>query len=219
MSLPADSLQISEIYASIQGESSFAGLPCTFVRLTGCNLRCVWCDTAHAFHGGERLALTDVVERALGFHTQLIEVTGGEPLLQAGVFPLMSALADAGRTILLETSGSIDIAAVDPRVHRIVDLKPPDSGEQRANLWSNLQHLSERDEIKFVLASRADYEWAREVIAARGLAKGPARLLMGPVHGALDPRALVEWILADRLEVRFQLQLHKHIWPPDTQGV
>src|SRR5579859_470777 len=160
-----DTLVIHEIYASIQGESTFAGLPCTFVRTTGCNLRCTWCDTPQAFHGGARVGRGDVLARALSFGTPLVELTGGEPLLQPGSFPLLAELCDAGRTVLLETSGEADVAGVDPRVHKIMDLKAPGSGESHRNRWSNLAHVGTNDEIKFVLASREDYEWMRRIIA------------------------------------------------------
>ncbi|MCC6554953.1 MAG: radical SAM protein [Polyangiaceae bacterium] len=214
-----DTLVVHEIYASVQGESSFVGLPCTFVRLTGCNLRCVWCDTAQAFHGGERMRRADVLAAALAHGTPLVELTGGEPLLQPGAIPLLAELCDAGRTVLVETSGEADVSRVDPRVHRIMDLKAPGSGEVRRNRWSNLEHLTPRDEIKFVLADRADYEWMRAVIEERGLdALGPA-LLASPVWGRLAPADLVRWVLEDALRVRVQVQLHKVIWGAEAQGV
>jgi len=209
---------VHEIYVSVQGESSYAGLPCVFVRLTGCNLRCVWCDTAHAFYEGERRTVADVVRGVRALGVPLVEITGGEPLLQPGALPLMKQLADAGHTVLLETSGALDISGVDPRVVRIVDVKCPASGEAARNRWENLEHLRPADELKFVIADRADYEWAREQMRARDLA-ARVTVLFGPVWGALPPRTLVEWILADRLPVRFQVQMHKYIWPPDTRGV
>lgn len=217
--MASDTLVIHEIYASIQGESSFAGLPCTFIRTTGCDLRCSWCDTPQAFHGGTRMARAEVVARALAFGTALVEVTGGEPLLQPGVPPLMRELCDAGRTVLLETGGHRDVSGVDPRVHKIVDLKAPGSGECAQNRYENLRYLSARDELKFVLADRADYEWMRDVIAAHALGGLGAKLLAAPVFGALDARLLVEWVLADRLPVRVNLQLHKFVWGADAQGV
>jgi 7-carboxy-7-deazaguanine synthase len=215
----SDSLVIHEIYASIQGESTFAGLPCVFVRTTGCNLRCVWCDTPQAFHGGTRMPRQDVLERVLAFGTTLVELTGGEPLLQPGVFPLMMELCDHGRTVLVETSGEADVAPVDPRVHKVMDLKCPGSGESHRNRWSNLEHLTPRDEIKFVLCDRDDYEWMRRVIEERKLASLTRNLLASTVFGKLSPRQLVGWVLEDRLPVRVQLQLHKHIWEPSQEGV
>src|SRR5579859_4988516 len=176
-----DTLVIHEIYASIQGESTFAGLPCTFVRTTGCNLRCVWCDTPQAFHGGTRMARGDVLARALSFATPLVELTGGEPLLQPGVLPLMTELCDAGRTVLVETSGEADVSTVDARVHKIMDLKCPGSGEAHRNRWSNLSHITARDEIKFVLADRADYEWMRSALAEHDLPARTPNLLASTV--------------------------------------
>ena len=214
-----DTLVVHEIYRSIQGESSFAGLPCTFVRLTGCNLRCSWCDTPHAFYGGERMRREDVLARALALRTELVELTGGEPLLQPGSFPLMTELCDAGRTVLVETSGERDISTVDPRVHRIVDLKAPGSGEHERNRWSNVEVLGSLDEVKIVLRDRADYEWAREVIREHRLNERAGAVLLSCVHGALEPRDAVEWMLEDALPARFQLQMHKHVWPPDARGV
>ncbi|HEX7604050.1 MAG TPA: radical SAM protein [Polyangiaceae bacterium] len=214
-----DTLVIHEIYASIQGESTFAGLPCTFVRTTGCNLRCSWCDTTHAFYGGTRTSRADVLARALSLDTPLVELTGGEPLLQPGVLPLLRELCDAGKTVLLETSGEADVSGVDARVHRIMDLKAPASGESHRNRWENLAHLTSRDEIKFVLADRADYEWMREVVRSRELTKRTPTLLASAVFGRLASRDLVAWVLEDKLPVRVQLQMHKYIWAPETVGV
>lgn len=214
-----DTLVVHEIYASIQGESSFAGLPCAFVRLTGCNLRCRWCDTPQAFHEGTRMPRAAVLDRALSLGTPLVEVTGGEPLLQAGTLPLLGELCDAGRTVLLETSGERDIAGVDPRVHRIVDLKAPGSGESHRNRLSNLACLTPRDEIKLVLADRADYEWARDLIRREGLDERAGAVLLSAVWGELDAEDLVRWMLEDRLPARFQLQMHKHVWGGDAKGV
>ena len=214
-----DTLVIHEIYSSIQGESTFAGLPCTFVRTTGCNLRCVWCDTPQAFHGGTRMPRSTVLARALAPGTPLVELTGGEPLLQPGVFPLMRELCDAGRTVLVETSGEADVAGVDPRVHRIMDLKCPGSGEGDRNRWGNLLHLTARDEIKFVLADRTDYEWMRDTVRERRLARITPHLLASTVFGKLAPRDLVAWVLEDQLPVRVQLQMHKVIWGADATGV
>ena len=215
----AESLVIHEIYRSIQGETSFAGRPCTLVRLTGCNLRCSWCDTPQAFHGGTRMSRSEVLEQALALQTQLVLVTGGEPLLQPGALPLMRELCDAGRTVLLETSGERDISQVDPRVHRIVDLKAPGSGECARNRWENLPLLGPRDQIKFVLANRDDYLWARALIEREQLVTRVSDVLLSPVHAELDPAQLVAWVLEDSLGVRVQLQLHKYIWGRDAQGV
>ena len=214
-----DTLVIHEIYASIQGESTFAGLPCTFVRTTGCNLRCAWCDTPQAFYGGGRMKRSDVLSRALATGTKLVELTGGEPLLQPGVLPLMTELCDAGRTVLIETSGEADVSRVDARVHKVMDLKAPGSGESHRNRWSNLAHLTPRDEIKFVLASRSDYEWMRDTVRERDLAKATPNLLASTVFGALAAKDLVKWVLEDGVAVRVQLQMHKYIWAPDAAGV
>jgi len=214
-----DTLVIHEIYASIQGESTFAGLRCAFVRTTGCNLRCAWCDTPQAFYGGTRLERKDVLAKALALGTPLVELTGGEPLLQPGVFPLMSELCDAGKTVLVETSGEADISRVDPRVHKIMDLKAPGSGESHRNRWSNLDHVRASDEIKFVLASREDYEWARTVLRERALPSRTPNILFSTVFGKLAARDVVAWVLEDALPVRVQLQMHKYIWSPDAQGV
>ncbi len=215
----ADTLVIHEIYASIQGESTFAGLPCTFVRTTGCNLRCSWCDTTQAFYGGTRLPRAEVLARALATGTELVELTGGEPLLQPGTLPLLAELCDAGRTVLIETSGEADVSRVDPRVHKIMDLKCPGSGESHRNRWSNLEHLGPGDEVKFVLASRTDYEWMRAAIRERDLPARTANLLASTVFGSLSPKALVGWVMEDKLPVRVQLQMHKYIWAPEQQGV
>jgi 7-carboxy-7-deazaguanine synthase len=214
-----DTLVIHEIYSSIQGESTFAGLPCTFVRTTGCNLRCVWCDTPQAFYGGTRMDRSEVLAKALSFRTPLVELTGGEPLLQPGVLPLMSELCDAGRTVLIETSGEADVSAVDPRVHKVMDLKCPGSGESHRNRWANLDHIRRTDEIKFVLADRADYDWMCAAIAEHRLAERTPNLLASTVFGRLAPRDLVSWVLEDALPVRVQLQMHKYVWPPDATGV
>jgi len=217
--MATDSLVIHEIYRSIQGETSFAGKACTLVRLSGCNLRCRWCDTPQAFHGGERLPRAEVLRRALALGTQLVLVTGGEPLLQPAALPLLRDLCDAGRSVLLETSGERDISQVDPRVHRIVDMKAPGSGECAQNRLANLELLGERDQLKLVLADRADYEWARALIVRTNVAARAAEVLLSPVHGELDPKDLVAWSLSDALPVRIQLQLHKYIWGRDAQGV
>jgi len=214
-----DTLVVHEIYASIQGESTFAGLPCAFVRLTGCNLRCTWCDTPQAFYGGTRMQRQDVLARALAFETPLVELTGGEPLLQPGSIPLLRDLCDAGKRVLLETSGEAPVDAVDPRVHKIMDLKAPGSGECHKNRWSNLEHLTANDEIKFVLADRADYEWMKATIRQHRLDEKVPSLLASCVFGSLEPSELVAWVMDDRLGVRVQLQLHKYIWGRDRQGV
>ncbi len=214
-----DTLVIHEIYASIQGESTFAGLPCTFVRTTGCNLRCSWCDTSQAFYGGTRMPRSAVLEKALACGTELVELTGGEPLLQPGVPLLLRELCDAGKTVLIETSGEADVSPVDPRVHKIMDLKAPLSGESARNRWSNLEHIGPRDELKFVLAGREDYEWMRDVIRSRALPARTKNLLASTVFGRLLPKDLVTWVMADALPVRVQLQMHKYVWPPETQGV
>jgi len=215
----ADEIRIHEIYESIQGESTFAGLPCTFVRLSRCNLRCRWCDTPQAFEGGTQRPRADVLNAALSFGTPLVELTGGEPLLQPGAIPLLEELCDAGRTVLLETSGERDISEVDPRVHRIMDLKAPGSDESHRNRWENIEHLTKRDEVKVVLADRADYDWAKRVIEDHDLASRVNAILLSCVWGELDPKDLVRWVLEDSLPVRVQLQMHKVIWDADRQGV
>ena len=215
----ADEIRIHEIYESIQGESTFAGLPCTFVRLSRCNLRCRWCDTPQAFEGGTQRPRADVLNAALSFGTPLVELTGGEPLLQPGAIPLLQELCDAGRTVLLETSGERDISEVDPRVHRIMDIKAPGSDESHRNRWENIEHLTKRDEVKVVLADRADYDWAKRVIEEHDLASRVNAILLSCVWGELDPKDLVRWVLEDSLPVRVLLQMHKVIWDADTQGV
>jgi 7-carboxy-7-deazaguanine synthase len=212
-------LTINEIYSSVQGESTWAGMPCVFVRLTFCDLRCTYCDTEYAFYEGKKLTLDEILNSVLGYDCPLVEVTGGEPLLQKNVLPLMTLLADAGRTVLLETSGAHDISKVDPRVHRIMDLKTPGSGEVARNLWTNIEHLTQRDEVKFVIGSREDYEWSRTQLRQHGLAERCRAVLFSPIFGRIDPREIVEWILADNLPVRFQLQMHKFIWTPTQRGV
>jgi 7-carboxy-7-deazaguanine synthase len=217
-------LRVTEIFHSIQGESTWAGVPCTFIRLTGCPLRCVWCDTAYSFHGGERMTLDSIVARAEEIGTPVVELTGGEPLIHRNAFVLAERLLERGFTVLVETSGAIDVSPLDPRVHRIMDLKCPDSGEEARNLWSNLEHLTGRDEVKFVVASRTDYEWTRDVIREHRLgervAAGTLRaLLVSPVWGSVEFRELAEWVLEDRLPVRYQLQLHKLIWGANVPGV
>jgi 7-carboxy-7-deazaguanine synthase len=243
----SESLVINEIYLSLQGESTLAGLPCVFVRLTACNLRCSYCDTAYAFTEGRKMTLLDIMARvdelarpfaksAQGLRLPLVELTGGEPLLQKNSLPLMKCLCDAGFTVLLETSGALDIAPVDERVRRIMDLKCPSSGECERNRWENLAHLKASDEIKFVIGTFQDYEWAKEIITARGL-PGICPILISWVSPLLPHQQdkslrkvpdgqtpisrleLVEKIVADALPARFQLQMHKFIWPPDQKGV
>jgi 7-carboxy-7-deazaguanine synthase len=204
-------LRVTEIFHSIQGESSRVGLPTVFVRLTGCPLRCVWCDTAYAFHGGRGASLGEILAEVRTHEARCVCVTGGEPLAQAGCLPLLAALCDAGYSVSLETSGALDVSAVDPRVSRIMDLKAPGSGEAAKNRWENLAHLAPRDEIKFVLADEADYLWAREQIRSRRL-DALCPLLLSPVWETLAPAQLAEWVLRDRLPVRLQVQLHKVIW-------
>ncbi len=217
-------LRVTEIFHSLQGESTWIGLPCTFVRLTGCPLRCVWCDTEYSFHGGEKMSLDAIVARVEEAGAPLVEITGGEPLVHRNAFTLAERLLDAGYTVLVETSGALDISPVDPRVHRIMDLKCPGSGESSKNLWSNMDHLTDRDELKFVIRDRADYEWARGVVRERELEreveKGRLRaILFSPVWGDLEFAELAGWILEDGLQVRYQLQLHKLVWGPDVAGV
>jgi len=216
---PADPrLKIHEIFHSIQGESSFAGRPCVFVRLTGCQMRCVWCDTEYAFYDGDWMTLDEIVGRVESFGCALVEITGGEPLLQPDVHPLMTRLCDAGFEVLLETGGGLDITPVDPRVRRIVDVKCPASGEAANNRWRNLDDLRPTDELKFVVAGRGDYDWTKRVIAERSLA-GRCPIHLSPVWGSVDPKELAAWILDDRLEVRLTLQAHKLIWGPEARGV
>jgi 7-carboxy-7-deazaguanine synthase len=213
-------LVVSEIYLSVQGESTWAGCPCTFVRLTGCPLRCVWCDTEYAFYGGKRMALQEVMDRVKALGCPVVEVTGGEPLAQPACLALLEALVEAGFTVLLETSGAYPIAPLPAAVHAIMDLKCPGSGESHRNLWDNLSALRPHDEVKFVLADRADYEWAREVTRREGLTARCRAVLFSPAFGLLAPADLARWITEDGLfGVRMQLQMHKHIWPSDTKGV
>jgi 7-carboxy-7-deazaguanine synthase len=212
-------LTINEIFHSIQGESTYAGRPCVFVRLTACDLRCSWCDTPYAFHEGRKMSVDEVVAAVDAHGCPLVEITGGEPLLQDDVYPLMDRLLEAGRTVMLETGGHRPIARVPAAVRKIVDVKCPASGEAAKNHWENLDALAPHDEVKFVIQDRADYEFARDVVARHGLASRAAAVLFSPVHGLLDAKTLSEWILADHLPVRLQLQLHKFIWPPNTRGV
>ncbi len=211
-------LVVHEIYRSLQGESTFAGLPCVFVRLTACHLRCVYCDTPHAFNQGEAMSMDDVVARTLALGDDLVEITGGEPLLQLEVHPLMSRLADAGKTVLLETSGAIDTSSVDPRVRVILDLKTPGSGEAGANVWSNLELLKPTDELKFVVCDRADFDWAVNVVREHRLTER-CPVLFSAAFGQVNPTDLAAWILESRLPARLQLQQHKILWDPKARGV
>lgn len=211
-------MRVTEIFHSIQGESSFVGQPCVFIRLTGCPLRCAWCDTEYAFYGGNEQSMEDILGKVESYGCRLVEITGGEPLAQSDAFPLITKLCERGYDVLIETSGAIDTAAVDTRAHVILDVKCPGSGMSDRMHWPNLDRLSMKDEAKFVLADRADYEWARQVLERHELATR-CTVLMSPVFGSLDPRQLAEWVLADRLPVRLQLQLHKLIWAPDMRGV
>ena len=215
---PPRRLKVHEIFLSLQGESTFAGRPCVFVRLTGCQMRCVWCDSAHAFYDGTWRSLDEILAEVAALTCPLVEVTGGEPLLQPSVLPLLRELCDAGYEVLLETGGGLDIAPVDPRVRRIVDVKCPGSGEAENNRWENLAELRQDDELKFVLAGEADYLWAKRVIEQRALA-GRCPIHFSPVHGAVDLQALAGWILRDRLPVRLTLQQHKIIWGAEARGV
>jgi 7-carboxy-7-deazaguanine synthase len=211
-------VQVSEIFHSIQGESTYAGLPCTFVRLTGCNLRCTWCDTEYAFYGGEKMTVDQVFEKVRSFPTRLVEVTGGEPLLQKEVYPLMECLLAAGYRVLLETSGERPIAGVPREVVKI-DVKCPGSGEGGTFDLANLGAMAPHDQVKFVIASRGDYEFARDFTRQQDLASRFAAVLFSPVWGQVDLKQMAEWILADGLEVRFGYQLHKLIWGAEARGV
>jgi 7-carboxy-7-deazaguanine synthase len=212
-------LTLNEIFYSVQGESSYAGRPCVFVRLTACDLRCSWCDTAYAFHEGSKRSLTDVLDSVDRYGCSLVEVTGGEPLLQEDVYPLMRGLLERGKTVLLETGGHRSTERVPPAVVTILDVKCPGSGEDSRNDWANLDRLRPHDEVKFVIKDRSDYEYARAVIGRHGLAARAAAIHFSPVHGVMNPRTLSEWVLEEHLPVRVQLQLHKYIWDAQTRGV
>ncbi len=213
-----DSLQVTEIFHSIQGESTRAGLPCVFVRLTGCPLRCTWCDTEYAFHGGESITVDTILDRVQAYRCPLVEVTGGEPLHQSDTLVLLKKLCDINLQVMLETSGALDISPVDSRVSIILDIKCPGSGMTDRMLWSNLDHLSAKDEVKFVLQDRTDYEWAREIVRHYCIEER-CPVLFSPVFDSLALQPLAEWVLADRLSVRIQVQLHKLIWDPETRSV
>lgn len=207
----SDRLKITEVFRSLQGESGSVGWPTTFVRLTGCPLRCQYCDTAYAFHGGAWQSLDSLVAQVAALGAHHVCITGGEPLAQKAVLTLMTRLCDAGHAVSIETSGALDIAPIDPRVRRVMDLKTPDSGECHRNRWENLAALRPQDEVKFVLCSRADYDWACRQVDEHGLA-ARSQVLFSPSQGQLDATALADWIVADRREVRFQFQLHKALW-------
>ena len=215
---PSGSLMVHEVYRSLQGESTYTGLPCVFIRLTACHLRCVYCDTPHAFNQGEPLSLDEVVERVVELGDELVELTGGEPLLQDEVYLLMTRLADLGKTVLLETSGAVETDRVDPRVRIILDLKTPGSGEVAANVWSNIDRLKPIDEVKFVLRDRADFDWAVDVVRRHDLLKR-CPVLVSAVFGQLNPTDLAAWVLESGLPLRLQLQQHKILWDPNARGV
>jgi 7-carboxy-7-deazaguanine synthase len=214
-----DVLTINEIFHSIQGESTHSGRPCVFVRLAACDLRCSWCDTPYAFHEGTKRSVDEVAQQVTGFGCALVEITGGEPLLQRDVYPLMDRLLESGLTVMVETGGHLSIDEVPPQVIRIVDVKCPGSGESGRNHWENLSLLTAHDEVKFVIRDRADYEFARDVVSTHALTGRCAAVLFSPVHGVLAPKDLAAWILDDRLQVRLQLQAHKYIWGADARGV
>ena len=211
-------LEVTEIYKSVQGESTYMGLPCVFIRLTGCNLRCIWCDTPHAFHDGKKLSIHQIIDEVKSYDINLVEITGGEPLLQKEVFPLMESLLKNKFKVMLETSGSLAINNVPAKVIKIIDLKCPGSGEENKNLWENLNHLTSTDEIKFVIADKTDYEWSKKVLQNYELDK-KVPVLFSPVFEKLKLKDLTEWILEDNLPVRLHTQLHKYIWDQKTIGV
>jgi len=215
----ATTVVVSELYVSLQGESSHQGMLCTFVRLTGCHLRCTWCDSEFSFHGGTRMTVDEVVAKVKALGAPMVEVTGGEPLLQPGVYPLMEKLLAAGLKVLLETSGAIDVREVPKQVHKIVDLKTPSSKEHDRNDEKNFASMNENDELKFVIGSREDYDWSVAQIQKHRLDQRPFGLLFSTVFGSLEPRQLAEWVIEDKLPVRFQLQQHKYLWDPKARGV
>lgn len=216
--MPRDRLRINEIFHSVQGEGTRAGVRCVFVRLTGCHLRCTWCDTEYAFYEGDWQSLEQILETVRDYQCHTVQVTGGEPLLQPAVYPLMQRLCDAGHEVLLETSGAILVDQVDPRVIKVLDLKCPGSGEVDRNDFANLDLLTSRDEVKFVIADDTDYLWARDIVRRYDLTQR-CTVLFAPVHGKLDLRAMTERLIADQLDVRVNIQLHKLIWDPETRGV
>ena len=211
-------IKVNEIFFSIQGESSRAGLPCVFVRLTYCNLRCSYCDTEYAFYEGSDFSIDEIVDRVKSYNCNLVEITGGEPLMQNECLDLMKILCDSGFDVMLETGGSLPINSIDPRVMIIMDFKCPSSGMMKKNLFANIKFLKKNDEVKFVIGDRDDYEWSKKIISMYKLDRKCA-ILFSVVFGALEPVTLVNWILEDKLDVRFQLQMHKIIWHPETKGV
>lgn len=213
-----NALRINEIFFSIQGESSYAGRPCVFVRLTYCNLRCSFCDTEYAFFEGDYKSFDEILSEIKKYNCNLIEITGGEPLIQKNVFTFITLLCDKGYEVLIETGGHMDISGIDQRVRRIMDIKCPGSGESEKNYWQNLDFLKDTDQVKFVINDRTDYDWAKDIIETNRINE-KCPLLMSPNYNKLDNRTLAEWILADKLNVRFQIQIHKYIWPPDQRGV
>ncbi len=215
----SEKIRLTEIYQSIQGESSFVGKRCIFVRLTGCNLRCSYCDTEYSFYGGKNHSIGDILNIINDFNCNLVEITGGEPLLQNGVFSLMTSLCDKGNTVLIETSGNRDISMIDPRVHVIMDLKTPSSGESHNNRYENIKHLKTKDEVKFVIGSEEDYVWSRDKLVSEKLNELCGNVIFSPVFAKLEYSEIVDWIVRDGLDVTFQLQLHKFIWDPAEKGV
>lgn len=219
MRAPGAMLTVNEIFHSIQGESTHAGRPCVFVRLTACDLRCSWCDTPYAFHEGRKMSIDDVVAAVEAYTCDVVEITGGEPLLQKEVYPLMQRLLDRGRTVMLETGGHVPAGDVPDGVIRVIDVKCPGSGESGKMHWANLEHLRSTDEVKFVMKGREDYDYAREVVDRYHLTERCAAVLFSPVHGVLDSKQLAAWMLADGVKARLQLQIHKYVWDPATRGV
>ncbi|MCX6121037.1 MAG: radical SAM protein [Ignavibacteriales bacterium] len=213
-----DTLVVNEIFFSIQGESSQIGKPCVFVRLTACDLRCSWCDTTYAFEEGRTMHMDEILEQVKSYKCSLVEITGGEPLFQDNVHGLLKRLCDDGYVVMIETGGHRDISTIDPRVKRIMDVKCPGSLMEKRNRWENLEALTARDEIKFVIAHETDYEWAKNVIQKYNLIDR-CTVLMSPVFGTLENRTLAEWILRDHIQVQFQIQIHKYIWDPKARGV
>lgn len=211
-------MRITEIFHSIQGESTYSGLPCVFIRTTGCNLRCVWCDTEYSFYGGEEMTVDEILAKVESYDCKLVELTGGEPMLQKEIYELSERLLAKGYTVLMETGGSLDLSRLDPRVVKIMDLKCPGSGEEDKNHWPNLEVLQPHDQIKFVIKDRRDYEWSRAILREYRLAER-FQILFSPVFNEMNYRELAEWMLADGVRARFQVQLHKYIWPPDMRGV